>query len=337
MISGPLKTADGLPSLAQVASIHLAAREAILSESEACKQLASALPEAFAESVLFLSKICGKVVTSGIGKSGHIARKIASTLSSTGTPSCFLHPTEASHGDLGLLTAEDALVLLSNSGETDELAPLIQYAHRFRIPLIAITSNKKSTLAMASNWVLDFPPTKEICPLGFAPTTSAVLMLALGDALSVCLLTLKEFKISDYHVRHPGGLLGQKLLKAQNIMTTLDASPLVPLGTPMTEALLVMTSKGRGCLGIVDPSQGAKLVGLITDGDLRRHMSPTLLQKSVDDVMTRHPQTISPDTLVAQAVSFMNENNITVLFVCEESQKPLGLIHLHDCLRAKIY
>lgn len=317
------------------------ASAALLQESQALARLAHKLPSDFQDVVTCLSQIQGKVVFSGVGKSGYIARKIASTLSSTGTAACFLHPTEASHGDLGFLTADDALVLFSNSGETAELAPLIQYAHRFHIPLIAMTSDPRSTLGEASRWVLVLPQEPEVCALGLAPTTSALLMLGLGDALTVCLLHLKNFQDNDYHARHPGGALGLKLLRVSDMMRKGIHLPLVTPEKEMSDALLIMTEKACGCLGVVakEPSleTSQKLMGIITDGDLRRHMSATLLKQSVRDIMTPEPLTIAEEMLAADALTFMNKRRVTVLFVHDQAHNVTGLIHLHDCLKMKIY
>ena len=309
--------------------------QALLQESAALSHLAHALPVDFRDALGCLAGLKGKVICTGVGKSGHIARKVSSTFASTGTPSSFLHPTEAVHGDLGILTADDALLLCSNSGETAELAPLIHYAHHLNIPLLSLTSNATSMLARASHYKLLLPRVEEICSLGLAPTTSTLLMLALGDVLAVCLMQLKNFQRNDYHARHPGGALGLKLLTVGQIMRRGSEIPVAFEGTPMDQALVVMTEKACGCLGILAPSS-QKLRGIITDGDLRRHMNPALLTQTVEAIMTPDPLTISEEMLVGDALALMNSRGVTMLFVHDTNQNMTGLVHLHDCLRPKI-
>jgi arabinose-5-phosphate isomerase len=268
-----------------------------------------------------------------MGKSGHVGHKIAATFASTGTPAFFVHPGEASHGDLGMITASDAVLCLSNSGETPELNDLVAHAKRFDIPLIAIVGRDGSTLAQAADVALVLPKTPEACPLGLAPTTSTTMMLALGDALAVALLERKGFTAEDFQVLHPGGKLGKALIKVSDIMHVGDEVPLVRLGTGMRDAVLTMTAKTFGCVGIVDLD--GSLVGIITDGDLRRHMSPKLLDRKVEEIMTRQPITVRPDQLVSEALELLNTSKKTQLIVVE-AKKPVGVVHFHDLLRAGV-
>jgi arabinose-5-phosphate isomerase len=265
-----------------------------------------------------------------VGKSGHIARKIAATLASTGTPAFFVHPAEASHGDLGMVTPDDVVLALSWSGETVELKSLVEYSRRFRIPLIAITARPASTLARESDVVLTLPEAVEACPHGLAPTTSTVMQLALGDALAIALLEGRGFTAQDFRQIHPGGRLGASLRLVSEIMHDGAAMPLAGLGTPMSAAIIAMTEKGFGCLGVTG-GDGA-LVGIITDGDLRRHLGPDLLSRTVDEVMSARPKTIAPDMLCVAALELLNQAKITTLFVVEET-KPIGIVHMHDFLR----
>jgi arabinose-5-phosphate isomerase len=268
-----------------------------------------------------------------MGKSGHIAHKIAATMASTGTPAFFVHPGEASHGDLGMITAGDVVIALSFSGETAELADLVAYAKRFDIPLVGITGSSASALAEASSVALVLPDLSEACPMGLAPTTSTTAMLALGDALAVAMLERKGFSPDDFHVLHPGGKLGDQLQKVTDVMHTGDELPLVSDNMAMSEAILVMTARSFGCLGVV-ASDGA-LQGIITDGDLRRHMGPELMARLAGQVMTTGGSSIRPDALVNEALRTMNTKSITTLFVVEDD-RPVGIIHIHDCLRAGV-
>jgi len=272
----------------------------------------------------------GRLIVAGIGKSGIIARKIAATLASTGTPSLFVHPSEASHGDLGMITDTDALLVLSNSGETTELADLIAYSKRFRVPLIAITSREGSTLARAADVALILPAHEEACPHGLAPTTSTTMQLALGDALAITLLQHRGFGPEQFKQFHPGGKLGAQMTFVHEVMHGEAELPLIGYGSKMSEALVVMTSKRFGCVGVVD--EGGLLAGVITDGDLRRHMSPDLLTQSTDRIMTRQPVTIEPRALASSALARLNERKITSLFVVDEA-RPVGILHIHDLLR----
>lgn len=312
------------------------ARRVLELESDSLRTLAVSLDGAFSRAIDALASVRGRVIVSGMGKSGHVAGKIAATLASTGTPAFFVHPAEASHGDLGMITKEDAVVALSNSGETAELADLVQFAKRHMIPLISITGRAKCSLAEAATAALVLPIFQEACPMGLAPTTSTTMMMALGDALAVTLLERRGFSADDFQVLHPGGRLGRRLLKVEDIMHGGDAVPLVGSDATMSEALLVMTAKSFGCIGVVDAD--GKLQGIVTDGDLRRHMSPDLLERFASDIMTPSPATIGPRLLVSEAVHVMNnrpKGPVTSLFV-EDAGRPVGILHIHDCLRAGI-
>ncbi|HYL33387.1 MAG TPA: KpsF/GutQ family sugar-phosphate isomerase [Stellaceae bacterium] len=312
----------------------IVARRVLDTEIVGLEALAAELDASFAAAVDKLAAISGRVTVTGMGKSGHVARKIASTLASTGTPAQFVHPAEASHGDLGMLAAGDAVVALSNSGETTELADILAHARRFGLPLIAITAREQSALADAADVTLRLPAAAEACSMGLAPTTSTTMMMALGDALAVALLERKGFSADDFHELHPGGRLGRRLLKVADIMHDGSAMPLVPIETAMADAILAMTAKSFGCVGIVDGT--GRLAGVVTDGDLRRHMGDNLLRAGVAEVMSRRPKTIRPQALAAEALATMNQNAITSLFVVDAASKPLGILHIHDCLRAGI-
>jgi arabinose-5-phosphate isomerase len=275
----------------------------------------------------------GRAVVTGMGKSGHIAHKIAATMASTGTPAFFVHPGEASHGDLGMITSGDVVIALSFSGETAELADLVAYTKRFDIPLVGITGSGASALAEAASVALVLPDLNEACPMGLAPTTSTTAMLALGDALAVAMLERKGFSPDDFQIFHPGGKLGDQLKKVADIMHTGDELPLVPDNMLMSEAILIMTARSYGCLGVVE-GDGA-LQGIITDGDLRRHMSPELMTRLTGQVMTTGSTSIRPEALVNEALRTMNTKFITTLFVVQ-NERPIGIIHIHDCLRAGV-
>jgi len=293
--------------------------------------LANGLAAPFAEAVAMIRAAKGRVVVSGVGKSGHVARKIASTLASTGTPALFVHPAEASHGDLGMMTADDVIVALSWSGESAELKNVVEHSRRFGIPLIAVTAAAESTLARKSDIVLLLPLAEEACPHGLTPTTSTLMQHALGDALAIALLESRGFTAEDFHVLHPGGRLGASLNFVRDIMHRDDALPLAQRGAPMSEAIMIIGEKRLGCVGIVDAA--GKLVGVITDGDVRRHLGgPDLLARKVDSVMTRTPKTIPADMLVGAALDRLNQTKITALFVVE-SGRPVGIVHMHDLLR----
>ncbi len=315
------------PSLPSHLSV---ARKVLEIEEKALSLLAKSLDDSFSQAVEILHRCRGRLMVTGMGKSGHIARKLAASFSSTGTPSCFLHPAEASHGDLGAISPQqDVILALSNSGETRELADIVAYAQHHGNPLIAITQQAHSTLAQASTTTLVLPPTEEACPNGLAPTTSTTVMLALGDALMVALLSRKNFTKESFRALHPGGSLGSRLKKVSSIMHNASSLPLVKEDTPMTQALLTMTSYKFGCVGVLGPS--GRLVGIITDGDIRRHMSSELLEKKASEIMTTSPQTISPHCLAEEALQRM-KGKITLLFVTED-EKPLGIIHIHDLLK----
>ena len=314
----------------------LAARRVLRFARDALGALSDQLDGAFCQAVDILLAVRGRVVVSGMGKSGHVGRKIAATLSSTGTPAQFVHPAEASHGDLGALTAADALLMLSYSGDTAELSDLITYAKRNSIPLIGVAGNAASALIDASNVGLVLPKAQEACPMGLAPTTSTTLMLALGDALAVALMERRGFSADQYRDFHPGGALGRALIRVSDIMHT-DKMPIVKPNTVMRDVLITMTSGGFGVAGVTDDS-GA-LVGIITDGDLRRHMERELIDRPARDVMTSAPKTVAPDLLAAEALAIMNAGTprVTCLFVVDPAAgrgSPLGILHVHDCLRA---
>jgi arabinose-5-phosphate isomerase len=292
------------------------------------------LGSAFAAAAGLILEARGRVIVTGLGKSGHVARKIAATFASTGTPAFFVHSAEASHGDLGMITADDVIVALSWSGEQPEMKNLITYAKRFRIALIAMTAEPESTLSKAADVALTLPKAREACPHNLAPTTSSLMLLALGDALAIALLEGRGFTSVDFSVLHPGGKLGAMLKYVRDLMHAGDAVPLRPLGTRMSDALVEMSSKGFGCVGIVDGR--GHIVGIITDGDLRRHITrPDLMTALVDDVMTRNPKTIGRDLLASEALEMLNSAKITTLIVTE-TRKPVGIVHLHDFLRAGV-
>jgi len=306
-------------------------------EGEGVATLAAALRDrlgsAFVAAVDLIRGASGRVIVTGMGKSGHVGRKIASTFASTGTPALFVHAAEASHGDLGMIAGGDVIIALSWSGETAELKDLTDYSRRFRIGLIAITANADSTLAKTADVVLALPQAREACPHNLAPTTSSLMQLALGDALAIALLESRGFTAVDFGLLHPGGKLGAQLKLVGDIMHAGASVPLKPAGTKMTDAILEMTAKGFGCVGVVD-ARGL-LAGIITDGDLRRHMRNDLLEARVEDVMTRTPKTVRPDQLVSEALELLNATKVTALFAVE-SGKPLGIIHVHDLLRAGV-
>jgi arabinose-5-phosphate isomerase len=313
------------------------ARRVLAQEVAGLEALAQALGPSFVAALDRIEAVPGRVVVTGIGKSGHIGRKIAATMASTGTPALFVHAGEASHGDLGMITREDAVLALSNSGDTPELADIIAYTRRFAIPLIALTSRADSALARQADVTLLLPRAEEACPMGLAPTTSTTLMIAMGDAVAVALLERKGFTVTGFRDLHPGGQLGKRLLSVADLMHASSELPLVSPQTRMAEVLLEMTAKHFGCVGVTD--QAGRLIGIITDGDLRRHMSRDLLEATAESVMTAHPRTILPNVLAAEAVRIMNgdheERPITVLFVVEED-RPIGILHIHDCLRAGV-
>lgn len=308
-------------------------RRVLAREADALTLLGAALDGSFAAAVETIMKARGRVIVSGMGKSGHIARKIAATFASTGTPAQFVHPGEASHGDLGMVTPDDVALVLSNSGETTELADLIAHTRRFDIPLIGMASRAESTLMRQSDVALLLPAAAEACDTGIVPTTSTTMMLALGDAIAIALMEHRQFTPEHFRVFHPGGKLGAKLMKVGDLMHT--DMPLVPHDAPMGETLLVISQKGFGVVGVT--GTGGELVGIVTDGDLRRHMDG-LLSRTAGQVMTASPRTIGPQALAEKAVAIMNDRKITCLFVVdpEGSRNAVGILHIHDCLRAGI-
>lgn len=309
------------------------AQRVIRREAEALGMLADTLDGAFTAAVEMILKAEGRVIVSGMGKSGHVARKIAATLASTGTPAQFVHPAEASHGDLGMVMKGDVALVLSNSGETPELADIIAHTRRFDIPLIGVAGRADSTLLREADVALLLPPAPEACETGIVPTTSTTMTLALGDALAIALMEHREFTPDQFRVFHPGGKLGARLAKVRDLMH--DDPPLITHDAPMSEALLIMSAKGFGVVGVTDGD--GYLQGIITDGDLRRHMAG-LLDLSAGDVMTAAPRTIGPLALAETAVRIMNDKKITCLFVVdpEGSRTVAGVLHIHDCLRAGI-
>jgi arabinose-5-phosphate isomerase len=310
-----------------------AARRVLALEARALEALAAGLGCGFSRALDLLAAARGRVIVTGMGKSGLVGRKIAATLASTGTPAHYVHPGEASHGDLGMVTDADAIMALSNSGETTELADLLAHARRFAIALIAITARPDSTLARTADVALLLPEVPEACPMGLAPTSSTTMMLALGDALAVALLERKGFTAEQFRIFHPGGRLGRRLLRVGALMQGGEALPAVAPAMPMSEALLVMTAKGSGCAVVLDGA--GRLAGIVTDGDLRRHMSPRLLALPAAAVMTRAPKTIRPDALAVEALAAMNAHRVTQLVVVE-ADAVVGLVRMHDILRAGV-
>lgn len=315
-----------------------AGKRVLRAEADGIAAAADLLDARFARAVDLLSAVAGRVVVSGMGKNGHIAGKLAATLSSTGTPAFYVHPAEASHGDLGMIKTDDAVLLMSNSGETPELADLIAYTRRFGIPLVAIVGRADSTLAEQSDVAILLPPMEEACPMGLAPTTTTTVSLAIGDALAVALLERKGFTADQFHVFHPGGKLGKSLVRVSEIMRDGDAVPTVNETAAMTSAVEAMTKGSLGCVGVVDDTGG--LVGVVTDGDLRRHLSDDLLNRRLSEIMTPKPQVIDAQAMAAEALARMNqgERPFTVLFVTTGGgHRPVGILHMHDLLRAGIY
>lgn len=287
----------------------------------------------FVAAVNLIRNVRGRVIVTGMGKSGHVSHKIAATLSSTGTPAFFVHPGEASHGDLGMITKDDVVLALSWSGETAELKSLIDYAKRFKISLIAITAYPDSTLGKAADVLLQLPEAREACPHNLAPTTSSLMQLALGDALAIALLESHGFTALHFRELHPGGKLGALLTFIRDIMHSGEKMPLAATGTRMSEAIVEMSAKGFGCVGVTD--KAGKLAGIVTDGDLRRHMRADLLNARVEDVMTASPKTVRPDQLASETLELLNSSKITALFAVENG-KPVGIVHFHDLLRAGV-
>lgn len=340
MVSASLASLDPAPPV--IADRDRTARDSsiasgrlvIATESEALRRMAAEIDRGFADAIDLLAAVTGRVCVTGMGKSGHVARKIASTLASTGTPALYVHPGEASHGDLGMITPQDAVIALSNSGETNELRDLILYTRRFSIPLLAIVGRASSTLADAADVSLVLPAVREACPMGLAPTTSTTCMLALGDALAVALLERRGFSARDFAVFHPGGKLGSQLLRVEQLMHKGEDLPLVTPSTRIADAVLEMTRKRLGCVGV---TENGRLIGIITDGDIRRRMTPDIFTRTAGEIMSTHPRTIEARALAVEAVAAMNgaPRPVTVLFVVEDG-RPAGALHLHDCLKAGI-
>ena len=335
MASQPLMTASSGPENAETA-VQSALRTLEVG-SHGIGAIASALQgplgAAFAQSVDVIRKARGRVIVTGLGKSGHIARKVASTLASTGTPAFFVHAAEASHGDLGMITPDDVIIALSWSGEQPEMKNLVNYSARFAIPMIAVTSNAESSLGQAARIVLELPRVREACPHNLAPTTSTLMQAAIGDALAIALLESRGFTALKFAELHPGGKLGAMLKFVRDIMRAGDDVPLVKAGTRMADALVVMTAKSVGCVVIVNAD--GRLTGIITDGDLRRHMSANLVDQPVEEIMTREPKTVRPDQLASEALEILNASKKTQLIVAEQG-KPIGVVHVHDLLRAGV-
>ena len=310
-------------------------KNVLQTEASALIDLKNALDESFTRAVEALANAKGRVIVTGMGKSGHIAHKIAASMSSLGTTAYFVHPGEASHGDLGMIEPDDIVIALSNSGDSPELSDIIAFCHRFNITLIGMTGRREGTLAKRSHIVLCLPPLEEACPFGLAPTTSTTLMLALGDALAIALLEKRHFSKEQYKMRHPGGKLGKLMLNAADLMHSGDEMPLVRADTKMSDALIVMTEKSLGCVGVVD--ENGDLQGIVTDGDLRRKMSADLLTRSAGEIMTANPRSVTRETSAADVVRIMNTTGkgITGLFVLD-GKKPVGFVHIHDCLRAGV-
>lgn len=310
----------------------VAARKVFSREIEGLTALNDWLDKSFSDAVDLLFACQGRVILCGMGKSGHIAHKIAATLASTGTPAFFVHPGEASHGDLGMVAKNDVVILLSNSGETAELGDIINYCKRFSIPLIGIVRRSSSVLASASDIPLILPNIPEVTNVN-APTTSTIMMLALGDAIAIALLEKRGFTKDDFSILHPGGKLGAAFLKVSELMHTKNEIPLVTENIQMSDVLIEITAKRFGCAGVIDNKE--KLIGIITDGDLRRHMSDDITKKAASEIMTKNPQTITPENLASKALALMQEKSITSLIVTDE-QKPVGILHIHDILKAGI-
>lgn len=308
------------------------ARRVLQTEANAILEMVDALPDDFADVVELILKTEGRVIISGVGKSGHIGRKISATLASTGTPSYFVHASEASHGDLGMITSHDIVVLISNSGETQELRDILLHTRRFNIPLIGISSKINSTLLQSADYKLNLPNLPEACAIGMAPTTSTTLTLAMGDALAVAVMEQRGFGSEDFLKNHPGGKLGAQLSRVADLMHKGEKVPTVEADTPMSDVLLSMTSKGFGITGVL---KGSVLIGVISDGDLRRHMG-NLMEKTASEIATLDPVTITPELFAAQALALLNEKKISALMVVDEAKRPVGIVHIHDLLRAGV-
>jgi arabinose-5-phosphate isomerase len=314
--------------------VILSAQRTLSTETEGLRLLHEAmegdLGKAFSEAVATILSAPGRLIISGMGKSGHVGRKIAATLASTGTPSHFVHPGEASHGDLGMIQPDDVILAMSWSGESSELADIIAYAQQNDVKLIAITSRADSSLGQGATICLALPKAKEACPNGLAPTTSTTMQLALGDAIAVALLESRGFTSQDFRRYHPGGKLGAQLRQVAAVMHSGERLPLIQTGRLMSEAIVTISAKGLGCVIVTD--QEGRLSGIVTDGDLRRHMAPDLIGRPVDDIMSKRPKTVSPSTLIAEALEIMESRKISSLVVVE-NERPVGVIHILDLLR----
>ncbi len=311
----------------------ISAKRTIDTEISALKVLESELGQSLTDALNLMQAAKGRIILTGMGKSGHIAKKIAASLASTGTPSFFVHPAEASHGDLGMITPDDVIIAISNSGESKELVDILNYSKRFGIKLIAITKNPESSLGKAGDVVLKLPTSAEACPLGLAPTSSTTATLVLGDILTVAMIERNGFSKEQFNQRHPGGKLGSVLQRVSDLMHKNDEMPILPVTAGMQESLLEMTSKRLGCVGFVD--ENGLLVGILTDGDLRRCLSGDILSRKAAEVMTKNPKVISPDAMASEAVKLMHEKKITNIFAVENG-KPVGVIHIHDCLNSGV-
>ena len=311
----------------------ISAKKTIETEIKALHEMEESFDGSLSTVLDVLENTKGRIIVTGMGKSGHIARKIAATLASTGSPSFFVHPAEASHGDLGMITQNDTVLAISNGGESKELSDVLATCKRNGITLIAMTKNPDSSLGKAGDYLLRLPSTPEACPLGMAPTTSTTATLVLGDVIAIALMERKGFSKIDYKQRHPGGKLGAMLQRVSDIMRMGQDIPLVTTETTLQEAILEMTSKMLGCVGVIDDN--GILQGIITDGDLRRCFSADAISKKVIDVMTKNPKTVAPDIMAVEALNLMNNTGkgITQLFVIDENNRPIGVIHIHDCLR----
>ncbi|MCV2892614.1 KpsF/GutQ family sugar-phosphate isomerase [Lentibacter sp. XHP0401] len=308
------------------------ARRVLTTEANAILDMVEHLPADFADVVDLVLNTKGRVIISGVGKSGHIGRKISATLASTGTPSYFVHASEASHGDLGMITEHDIVVLISNSGETQELRDILLHTRRFSIPLIGISSKTNSTLLQSADFKLNLPNLPEACAIGMAPTTSTTLTLAMGDALAVAVMEQRGFGSEDFLKNHPGGKLGAQLSRVSDLMHKGDQIPTVEADTPMPDVLLSMTSKGFGVTGVL---KDGVLIGVISDGDLRRHMG-NLMEKAAGEIATLNPVTVTPELFAAQALALLNEKKISALMVVDNTGCPVGIVHIHDLLRAGV-
>ena len=306
------------------------AQKALSDEIEGLSLLKEFFNSDFEKAVDAIFNSKGKVVVTGVGKSGHIGRKISATLSSTGTPSYFIHPTEASHGDMGMIEEEDIILAISWSGETTELGNIVKYALENKIKLIGLSSNKESHLAKSSNIALNIPMVEEACPNGLAPTTSTTMQLVIGDAIAISLLNIRDFNKDNFRSLHPGGQLGAALAVVKDVMHSGESLPTIDIGSPMSEALIKISEKGFGCIGVISNNS---LEGIITDGDLRRHMGPEILNNKVESIMTKSPQMVSSTLLVSDALKLINNLGIQGLFVTDDGKTPIGFVNFHDLIR----